>query len=370
MSNTDDHARLLRTPLYNAHVRSDARIVDFGGWALPVHYGSQVEEHHAVRRSAGMFDVSHMTIIDIRGTESIAFLRRLLANDIASVAGSPGTAMYSCMLNRAGGVIDDLIVYHESADSCRMVTNATTREKDVAWLRRESKPFSVELSERPDLAILAVQGPNARDATLALLPPFMAEPASNLKRFRACHIGEWFIGRTGYTGEDGFEIILPGEDAPGLWNKLLESGVWPCGLGARDTLRLEAGMALYGADLSEEYTPLDSGLAWTVDLGDEAREFNGHEAVLRQKKEGSALQMTGLVLEGRGVLRAHQAVFDRDRKLGEITSGTFSPTLEKSVALARLSLVPDADLEVDIRGRRVKTRAVKYPFVRNGRACI
>jgi aminomethyltransferase len=251
-----------------------------------------------------------------------------------------------------------------------MVTNAATREKDIAWLRRESKPFSVELTERPDLAILAVQGPDARDATLALLPPFMAKPASNLKRFRACHVGEWFIGRTGYTGEDGFEIILPGEDAPGLWNKLLESGVWPCGLGARDTLRLEAGMALYGADLSEEYTPLESGLAWTVDLGDEAREFNGHEAVLRQKTEGSALQMTGLVLEGRGVLRAHQAVFDRDRKLGEITSGTFSPTLEKSVALARLSLVPDAELEVEIRGRRVKTRAVKYPFVRNGRACI
>ena len=377
MSEAVKPAKPLKTPLYDAHVDAGARIIDFGGWALPVHYGSQVEEHHAVRRTAGVFDVSHMTITDIRGDDTIPFLRKLLANDIARITASAergpnvsGRAIYSCMLNQQGGVIDDLITYYQSADWCRMVTNAATREKDLAWLRRQSASFSVELTERPDLAIIAVQGPAARDAAVAAFPAPLMELTVGLARFQACQFEEWYVGRTGYTGEDGFEIILPAGDAPGLWDMLLRSGIQPCGLGARDTLRLEAGMSLYGSDLSEEYTPLDSGLGWSVSMDDPARSFIGREALQRQGENHSFCTMTGLLLEGRGVLRAHQDVFADGEYLGEVTSGTFSPTLEKSIALARLSHIPATGIEGEIRGKRLPVRAVRYPFVRNGRPRI
>ncbi len=374
MPDVASHTTLLKTPLYDAHIHAGARVVDFGGWALPVHYGSQLEEHHSVRRTAGMFDVSHMTVTDIRGKDTIPFLRRLLANDIARITPSFGTpsgkAIYSCMLNQDGGVIDDLIVYHESAEYCRMVTNAATRNKDVAWMEQQSDPFSVELSERPDLAIVAIQGPDAREGALALFPSPLADQAGRLARFSACGYREWYVGRTGYTGEDGFEVILPADDVPGFWEELRESGVRPCGLGARDTLRLEAGLSLYGSDLSEEYTPLDSGLGWTVSLDDTTRDFIGRDTLLSQKKSGSACTMTGLVLETRGVLRAHQQLSHEGEQIGEITSGTFSPTLERSIALARVSRLPADGIEVDIRGKQLPVRSVKYPFVRNGKSCV
>ena len=258
---------LLKTPLYEEHKKLGARLVDFGGWALPVNYTSQLEEHHAVRNHAGMFDVSHMTVSDITGSDTIPFLSMLLANDIHKITHTPGKALYSCMLNEKGGVIDDLIVYYLNNSHCRMITNAATNQKDMAWLQQQATHFKqVTITEKPDLALIAVQGPEAINTVTAIFDHSSVTLLTGLKRFQGGFNADasLFIGRTGYTGEDGVEIILPSDQAPTLWNQLHKAGVQACGLGARDTLRLEAGMALYGSDLSEDYTPLDSGLGWTV----------------------------------------------------------------------------------------------------------
>ena len=356
------------TPLYATHVAAGARMVDFAGWEMPVNYGSQIEEHHAVRRTAGMFDVSHMLALDLDGRDARGYLRGLIANDVAKLS-EPGKALYACMLNPDGGVIDDLIVYHLSDTHYRVVVNAGTADKDVAWMheRLQASGADARLTVRRDLAMIAVQGPEARAKVWAAIPG--AEVVSaHLKPCQAVDFGEYFIARTGYTGEDGFEITLPAEKAAGLWVDLVNAGVAPCGLGARDTLRLEAGMALYGNDMDENVSPLDAGLAWTVDLKDAARDFVGKAALIAQ---GTRRQTLGLVLEDKGVLRSHQAVFCAQGD-GETTSGTFSPTLQKSIALARLPLgvQPGDAVEVDIRGKRLKARVVKPPFARNGQALI
>ena len=356
------------TPLYATHVAAGARMVDFAGWDMPVNYGSQIEEHHAVRRDAGMFDVSHMLALDLAGADAKAFLRGLIANDVAKLV-EPGKALYSCMLNPDGGVIDDLIVYFLSDTSYRIVVNAGTADKDVAWIQQRLAATGTQaaLTVRRDLAMIAVQGPNARTKTWAAIPG--SEAASNaLKPFQAAAFGDFFIARTGYTGEDGFELTLPSEQAAATWNALAAAGVAPCGLGARDTLRLEAGMALYGNDMDESVSPLDAGLAWTVDLKDPNRDFVGKAALVAN---GARRQVLGLVLEDKGVLRSHQKVFTAQGE-GETTSGTFSPTLEKSIAMARLPLgvAPGDSVEVDIRGKRLKARVVKASFVRNGKGLI
>jgi aminomethyltransferase len=357
-----------KTPLYDIHVEMGARIVDFGGWDMPVHYGSQIEEHHRVRRAAGMFDVSHMTVVDVTGADARAYLRRLLANDVGRLTDS-GKALYSCMLNERGGVVDDLIVYYLRDDWYRVVVNASTREKDLAWMRARGEGFEVSVEERPELAMIAVQGPEARDRACEVLPPQAVEPARGLKRFFAVEAGDWFIARTGYTGEDGFEIILPAEQAVDFWRALFGVGVAPCGLGARDTLRLEAGMNLYGSDMDEDVGPLESGLGWTVAWEPADRAFIGRSAIEAQKAAGPARRLVGLVLEGRGVLRSHMKVIC-DAGEGETTSGTFSPTLGVSIALARVPAASGGHCEVEIRGRRVPARVVKYPFVRDGKSCI
>ena len=355
-----------RTSLYHAHEAAGARMVDFTGWEMPIHYGSQIDEHHQVRNDAGMFDVSHMTVVDIRGSQSREFLSFLLANDVARLH-QPGKALYSCMLNEGGAVIDDLIAYFLAEEWFRLVVNAATRDKDLAWLERQGAAFSVAITEQPGLAMIAVQGPQARARVLALLSEDHAVAADALQPFTAEHYGDLFIARTGYTGEDGFELTLPAEQAEDFWQRLLAAAVKPCGLGARDTLRLEAGMNLYGQDMDEDVTPLESGLGWTVAMKDDRR-FIGREALETQKARGINLRLAGLVLEGRGILRPHQKVLTA-RGEGETTSGGFSPTLRKAIAFARIPAGADLVCEVEIRGKLLPARIVKTPFVRNGAAC-
>jgi glycine cleavage system T protein (aminomethyltransferase) len=360
----------LKTPLYDSHVSQGAKIVDFGGWDMPLHYGSQIEEHHAVRRDAGMFDVSHMGVVDLDGARARDFLRRLLANDVARLK-APGKALYSCMLLPSGGVLDDLIVYCLSDTAFRVVVNAGTRAKDLPWIREHAAPFGISVLERADLAMIAVQGPQARAKVLALLPEKLRAAALALDAFVGADVGSWFIARTGYTGEDGFEIMLPAGEAAKTWDALLAQGVAPAGLGARDTLRLEAGMSLYGNDLDEKHDPLESGLGWTVAFKPEDRDFIGR-AALEKSRAQAGRQLVGLLLEDRGVLRSHQKVITAPsgNTDGEVTSGTFSPTLSRSIALARVPGRIGPRVQVEIRGKLHNAGVVKPPFVRHGKALI
>jgi aminomethyltransferase len=357
----------LKTPLYDTHVAAGAKIVDFGGWDMPLHYGSQLEEHHAVRRDAGLFDVSHMCVIDLAGERCREFLRWLLANDVAKLK-TPGKALYSCLLNERAGVIDDLIVYFLSPSHYRLVVNAGTRDKDLAWIRAKAEPFAVTVTERRELAMLAVQGPNARAKAATLLAEPEREAALGIPVFAGHGVGDWFVARTGYTGEDGFEIILPANQVVHAWNDLVAAAVRPAGLGARDTLRLEAGMNLYGNEMDESTHPLESGLAWTVAFDPPARDFIGR-AVLETLRAGPLRQLVGLLLEDRGVLRGHQQVIC-DQGHGEITSGGFAPTLNRSIAFARVPAGVSAAVQVDIRGKLLAARIVRPPFVRHGAAQI
>lgn len=353
-----------KTPLHATHVAMGGRMVDFAGWDMPLHYGSQVQEHHAVRNAAGMFDVSHMSIVDLSGADAEAWLRRLLANDVARLP--PGKALYTCMLNEDGGVLDDLIVYRLGRSEYRLVLNAATRAEDLGWLERHLVGADVELKPRVDLAMLAVQGPEARERSYERLPAALRAAAAALKPFHAVQSGRWLVARTGYTGEDGYELMLPGAEAPALWSRLAVAGVAPCGLGARDTLRLEAGLNLYGADMDEHTTPLESNLGWTVAWDPASRAFIGREVLEAQRTTGPERKLVGLVLEARGVLRAHQAVRGAEGGLGEVTSGGFGPTLGKSVALARIPAAVQNRCEVEIRDRWLPARIVAPPFVRHG----
>jgi aminomethyltransferase len=359
----------LRTPLYETHVAAGARTVDFGGWDMPVNYGSQIEEHHAVRRDAGMFDVSHMCVVDLRGERVRDYLRHLLANDVSKLT-EPGKALYSCMLRADGGVIDDLIVYYMNDRWYRMVVNAGTRDKDLEWLRQVAASFGVAVEPRTDLAMIAVQGPNARARAASVMEPSVAARALQIGPFFGLDTGDLFIARTGYTGEDGFEIMLPAGQAVALWQGLRIAGVAPCGLGARDTLRLEAGMNLYGNDMDETTSPLESGLGWTIAWDPQDRDFIGRAALTAQKSAGMAHKLVGLLVEDRAVLRSHQKVLVANVGDGEVTSGTFSPTLQRSIGFARVPASTGDRCEVEIRGKLVPARVVRLPFVRHGKAVI
>lgn len=357
-----------RTPLYDQHLALGAKMVDFGGWDMPLHYGSQVEEHHQVRRDCGVFDVSHMTVVDVSGVQAKAYLQHLLANDVERLQ-LLGKALYSGMLNEQGGVIDDLIVYL-TAEGYRVVVNASTRDKDLAWMAKQSAGFAVELNERADLAMLAIQGPQARAKTAELVSAARASLIHGLKPFQGLPDGEWFIARTGYTGEDGLEIMLPAAEAAAFLAELVGAGIAPIGLGARDTLRLEAGMNLYGQDMSEAISPLAANMAWTIAWEPANRDFVGRTALQAQQAAGVADKLVGLVLEERGVLRAHQVVRVEGAGEGEITSGSFSPTLGKSIALARVPAATGERAEVEIRGKWYPVRVVQANFVRHGKALI
>ena len=357
-----------QTPLYQAHVDAGGKIVDFAGWQLPIHYGSLVEEHKAVRSSAGMFDVSHMTLVDVSGADAQIFLQKLLTNDVAKLTA--GGALYSCMCNEQGCVLDDLIVYKNGDNAYRVIVNAATRDKDLAWMaKQQSGDLTIDVPE--DNVILAVQGPDALQkshASIVSMNPEFAALFDGLKRFASIKHGDWFIGRTGYTGEDGVEIVLPKQHADNLWQSLIANSVVPAGLGARDTLRLEAGMHLYGNDLDEEHTAVESGLAWTVDCSDKTRDFIGRKILEVQKASGGKYTFTGVVLEGRGVLRQGQKVQLQGAEVGTVTSGTFSPSLQQSIGMVRSSKPIDGSCDVVIRDKLVAARSVKLPFIKNGQA--
>ncbi|WP_223455460.1 MULTISPECIES: glycine cleavage system aminomethyltransferase GcvT [unclassified Pseudomonas] len=357
-----------RTPLYDLHLALGAKMVDFGGWDMPLHYGSQVEEHHQVRRDCGVFDVSHMTVIDVGGSQAKAWLRHLLANDVERLH-SPGRALYSTMLNEQGGIVDDMIVYRLD-EGYRLVVNASTRDQDMAWMQAHLDGFDVQLRERSELAMLAIQGPHARQKIAELVSQSRGNLIQLLKPFEGLSDGDWFIARTGYTGEDGLEIILPADQAPGFFNDLVGAGISPIGLGARDTLRVEAGMNLYGQDIQQDISPLASNMAWSIAWEPATRQFIGRKALEAEQAAGVQHKLVGLVLEERGVLRAHQVVRIADVGEGEITSGSFSPTLSKSIALARVPMATADRAEVEIRGKWYPVRVVKPTFVRHGKTLI
>ncbi|QFY91159.1 glycine cleavage system aminomethyltransferase GcvT [Magnetovirga frankeli] len=355
-----------KTPLHARHLALGARMVPFAGWQMPLHYGSQLSEHLAVRRDAGLFDVSHMRLIDLSGRDARPFLQKLLANDVARLK-RPGKALYSCMLNPQGGVLDDLICYFVAKDAYRLVVNAASADRDLGWMTRQADGYRLELTSRRELAMIAVQGPNACAKALPLLPPGLSE-AAGLAPFHGIGQGDWFVARTGYTGEDGLEIMLPQSQVEGLWERLLQAEITPCGLGARDSLRLEAGMNLYGNDMDEGISPLECGLAWTVAWQPEERTFIGREALQRIADAPQRRHFTGLLLEAKGVLRQGMALFSGERPVGEITSGGFSPSLQRSIAMARVSADAGEQIQVDLRGKRLPLRRVKLPFLRNGKA--
>lgn len=358
---------LKHTALAEVHRQMGGKMVDFSGWSMPVNYGSQLEEHQAVRNAAGMFDVSHMTIIDVLGTDAEAFLRYMLANDVARLK-EVGKALYSAMLNPQGGVIDDLLVYR-LAEGFRLVVNCATREKDLAWLEEHARAYALRLVERSELAIIAVQGPEAETQVKALLGASDGEAAAALRPFHACALeGErrdWYVSRTGYTGEDGFELIMPESEAEPVWRQLAELGVKPCGLGARDTLRLEAGLNLYGHEMSEQVSPLVANMAWTL-VFDE-REFIGKQSLVAEKASGIHEKLVGLKLQDKGVLREGYPVLIDGQARGVVTSGTFSPTLGVSIALARVPVDIGATASVQIRNREVAVKVTRPVFVRQGK---
>ena len=358
---------IAKTPLYASHIASNARMVDFHGWEMPLHYGSQLDEHHIVRKQAGMFDVSHMTVVDVLGAGGRQFLRKLLTNDVDQLQHT-GRALYTCMCNEHGGIIDDLIVYQRAPDNYRLVLNSATRSRDLAWIRDKIKGFSAGLQERPELAMLAVQGPEAISKTLAILSPAETDAISTLTYFECVDVGDKFFARTGYTGEDGLEIIVPKDEIANLWSALLSAGVKPCGLAARETLRLEAGLLLYGQDMDESTTPLESGLAWTVKLQPEDRDFIGMGALMSQKQHGLQHQLVGLTLEDKGIMRAGQRVVVEGHPDGIITSGTYSPTLTQSIAFARVPVGTGTRVMVDIRGKLIPARVGKPRFVKHGKS--
>ncbi len=351
-----------KTPLYEKHLQENAKMVDFAGWDMPIQYRGVIEEHHAVRKEAGMFDVSHMLSVDITGENAKVFIRYLLANDVSKI--SKGKAIYSCMLNHEAGIVDDLIAYYFADNFIRLVINAGNRVTDITWIREYAGRFNVEIKVRDDLAIIAVQGPKARQKANIALGNLVTQEVENLKPFTMYKTGEWMIACTGYTGEDGYEISLPVAEAAAFWDKLKEAGVMSCGLAARDTLRLEAGMNLYSQDMDLTTTPVESALMWTVSWTAD-RDFIGKEALIAKKSQID-MQLVGLVLLDRGVLRHGQKVIiEGCDKCGVITSGTFSPTLAESIALARIPKNAEV-VFVEIRNRLIPAKIVQFPFVRKG----
>lgn len=355
---------LRRTSLHTVQKDEGARFVDFHGWELPVQFSSILREHQAVRKACGIFDVSHMGQIFVEGPQALEFLQRVNANDLGRIG--PGKAIYSHLLNERGGVVDDVIVSCLGPSRYLVVVNAATIEKDVAWFEKQAKTFDVKLDNKSDFyAMIAVQGPNA-----ARVLSQLAAQATELPRFGAIEAELYgqrtIITRTGYTGEDGFELIIPNETAGRAWQDLLMQGqsfgILPCGLGARDTLRLEAGLLLYGQDIDDEHTTLEAGYGWVVKL--DKGDFIGKEALLRQKKEGLKRRLTGLKLLERGVPRPGAPVIIDAKKAGTLASATFSPTLEVGIGVGYLppDVTPGRRAAVELHGRKVPAEIVLVPF--------
>ncbi|WP_018691648.1 glycine cleavage system aminomethyltransferase GcvT [Algicola sagamiensis] len=354
-----------KTPLHAKHVECGAKLVDFHGWEMPLHYGSQMEEHHVVRQDAGMFDVSHMTIVEVTGTDANSFLRKLLANDVNKLQ-KPGKALYTPMLNEQGGVIDDLIVYFFDQTNYRLVVNSATRDKDLEWMQKVAKNFEVNILENADYAMVAIQGPQAKERVATKLSEAQKAAVDGMKPFFGVQADDLFIATTGYTGEDGYEIMVPKAQAADFWQLMLDADIKPCGLGARDTLRLEAGMNLYGQDMDDTVSPLAANMAWTITWDPEERDFVGRTVLEQQRANKSTDKLVGLVLEEKGVLRAGLKVIVGDQE-GVITSGTFSPTLGHSIAMARVPRSIGETAEVEMRKKHVTVKVTKPAFVRAGK---
>jgi len=352
----------MQTPLYEAHCHLKAKMVDFHGWQLPLHYGSQLEEHTAVREKAGMFDVSHMTVVDVLGAGSRQFLRSLLANDVDRIQHIGG-ALYTTLCTEHGGIVDDLIVYQRASDNYRLVLNAATKKRDLEWLHDKVQGFAAGLQERTELAMIAIQGPEAVSLTMSVLHPAQQDAISTLQRFECVEVEHWFFARTGYTGEDGLEVMLPAEQANAFWDALYAAGVKPCGLGARDSLRLEAGLLLYGQDMDETTNPLESALSWTVAFEPMERDFIGKGALLSAQRDGVRRKLVGLTLDGAFMMRHGQRVMDEAGNEGVITSGSYSPTQKKSFAFARVPVAMNGVLHVDIRGKWLPVTMGKLRFL-------
>ena len=354
-----------RTPFYERHCQANAKIVDFAGWDMPLHYGSQLNEHKIVRDAAGVFDVSHMGIVDVTGDDAHAYLQYLLANDVAKL--NPGKALYTCMLNEQGGILDDLIVYQLNPDYYRIVVNASTRDKDFHWMQAHQMHFNVTSKTRADLCMLAIQGPNVREKIPQLFDTHVSTIMA-LKPFTFIEFDHWQVTCTGYTGEDGFEIIFPTQYAHAFWDRVLACKIEPCGLGARDTLRLEAGLNLYGSDMDETVNPFESNLGWTVAMTSH-REFIGKDALMQAEKQSIPTKLVGLVLTGPGIMRHGQRVMTSNGE-GFVTSGGYAPTLEKSIGLARIPQTSDESCFVEIRQKSIPAKIVKPPFVKHGKKLV
>lgn len=366
----DDTSGPMQTSLHDIHVEAGARMVDFAGWSMPVQYSGVIDEHRAVRQAAGLFDVSHMGEFRVSGPESEAFLQSMTPNDVTRLA--PGRAHYSGLLTESGTYVDDLLIYRLGDEEFLLVVNAANRAKDFAWLESHSIE-GIELEDvSSSYALLALQGPAAREILRGL-----ASCDLNAIRYYAFEEAEVagenaIVSRTGYTGEDGFELYLEPSAAPEIWRRLISAGsslgLVPAGLGARDTLRLEAGMALYGHEIDEATTPLEAGLDWVVKL--DQGEFLGRDALLAQRQSGPKKKLIGLEVQGRGIARQGHAVVVDGVEVGRVTSGTWSPTFEKAIGMAHVPAElaeVDRDLTLDVRGRSVPARVVALPFYKRER---
>lgn len=365
-----DNPPLLRSPLHDRHVAAGAKLVEFAGWEMPVQYSGVIGEHRAVRSAAGLFDVSHMGEFLVTGPAAEVFLQRLTPNDVSKL--TPGRAHYSGLLTSEGTYIDDLLVYRLGDEEFLLVVNAANTAKDFAWVK-EQLDGEVELTDRSsDYALLALQGPKAR----AILQPLTETDLSAIRYYRFADGvvagSPGLISRTGYTGEDGFELYLPPAEASTVWDRLLEAGtpvgLVAAGLGARDTLRLEAGMALYGHEIDHTTTPWDAGLDWMVKL--DKGDFIGRQALVAQKEAGTERCLVGFEIEGRGIARQGHVVMSADEKVGEVTSGTWSPTFEKALGMAYVpnGLAPPAtELALEVRGKVIPARVVELPFYKRSK---
>jgi aminomethyltransferase len=360
-------APLKKTPLNQLEKDLGGRMVDFGGWELPVQYSGILEEHEAVRSNVGIFDVSHMGEIEIRGADALRLLQQTTCNDVAKL--EDGRAHYNGLLYPTGGFVDDILVYRNAADDYLVVVNASNTDKDYDWFRQNAEGLDVEVRNvSADYAQLAVQGPRA----LALLQPLIDADLASIKyyRFRRGSVDgvEAIVSRTGYTGEDGFELYLSPEEAPRIMKKLVEAGARPCGLGARDTLRLEAKMALYGNDIDHTTTPLEADLGWIVKL--DKGDFNGRDVLEREAAEGPRRKLVGFEMVDRGIARHGYPVMNGTQEAGVVTSGTHSPTLKKPIGLAYLppdKTAPGTEFTVLIRGKETRARVVPTPFYKRAK---
>jgi aminomethyltransferase len=353
---------LKRTPLYESHRRLGAKLVEFGGWEMPIQYTSIIEEHQTVRSSVGIFDVSHMGEIEITGPNALNLVQKLITNDASTLKDYQ--VLYSPMCYESGGTVDDLLVY-KLPDRFLLVVNAANTEKDFAWVQQNAKGFSVTVKNASDdYGQIAIQGPQAP----ALLQPFTECPLKNLGYYWATEarvLGHRvLLSRTGYTGEDGFEIYAEPKVIVTLWDELVQAGAKPIGLGARDTLRFEAGMPLYGHELDEKTTPVEAGLGWTVKEKDS--DYNGKKILLAQKRQGTAKKLVGLKMLEPGVPRQGYKIFADGREVGAVTSGMFAPTVNAFLAMGFVSsdILPTALIEIEIRGQRKRAQLTKLPFYR------